>query len=64
MKHFKFYTLKNNLSMILVMFSTFISASVLFGQGEPKKEGGFTYTINNPREPFMPLVSADGTILN
>lgn len=64
MKYYKPYILKNNAMIILVILSILIPVSVVFGEEEPKKEAGFTYTINNTREPFMPLVSADGTIVN
>ncbi len=64
MKHYKSYIFKNKALIIFAIFSILIPLSVVFGEGEAKKDTGFIYKINNPREPFMPLVSADGTVVN
>lgn len=65
MNRYKIYILKNNAFITFTLFCVFIFSSMVFGEGEePKKEAGFTYTVNNPREPFMPLVSPDGTLVN
>ena len=48
--------------VFLVIFSIFIFALSAFAQEEPGES--FSYDSHGKRDPFWPLVSASGTILN